>query len=135
MQGTNGAEIIPEIDVSKLDHIIQKGRDRRVEMFSGFSDCFGKKTEAASHDLGALLHDADVTHVFVVGLAGDFCVRCTAIDAKKEGFTVSIVEEAVRSVNSSKEGWEAVKKELDDAGVRTISIEGPEVAAISAPAA
>ena len=103
VQGTTGAEIIPEIEVSKIDHIIQKGRDRRVEMFSGFSTCFGTKSEAASHDLGALLKQANISHVFVVGLAGDYCVRCTALDAKKEGFEVYVIDEARASVSGGGE--------------------------------
>ena len=127
VQGTSGAEIISEIDVSKIDHVIEKGRDKQVEMFSGFSTCFGTKSEAASHDLGTLLQKANISHVFIVGLAGDYCVRWTAIDANKEGFTVFIIDEATRSVDSSREGWEATKREMDDIGICVVSIEGPEL--------
>ena len=127
MQGTEGAEIIPEIDVSRIDHVVLKGRDRRVEMFSGFSTCFGAKSDAASHDLGDLLREASISRVFVAGLAGDFCVRCTAIDAKKEGFTVCVVEEATKSVDSSMEGWEAIRRELGENGISIVSMKGPEL--------
>ena len=113
-----------------VDHVVQKGRDKRVEMFSGFSTCFGAKSDAASHDLGALLKGANIIHVFVAGLAGDFCVRCTAIDAKKEGFTTYVVDEATRSVDPSCKGWGAVKGELDELGIHLVSIEGPELGAI-----
>lgn len=130
VQNTTGAEIIPEVDVSNIDHIIEKGRDKRVEMFSGFYTCFGTKSDAASHDLGALLKEANVHDVFVAGLAGDTCVRCTAIDAKKEGFKVYIVDEATRSVDPGKNGWEAVKQEMADIGINVVTIKGPEVAAI-----
>ena len=131
VQGTKGAEIITEIDVSKFDHIVQKGRDKRVEMFSGFSTCFGTKTDAASHDLGALLQKANTDHVFVVGLARDFCVRCTAIDAKSEGLVVYIVEEAIKGIDASEDGWQAFKKEMDNMGIRVASIEGPELSLIA----
>lgn len=130
VQGTKGAEIIPEIDVSKIDQVVQKGRDKRVEMFSGFSTCFGAKSDAASHDLGELLRKADISHVFVAGLAGDFCVRHTAIDAKKEGFIVCVIDEATRSVDPGSEGWGAVKRELDDNGIHVVSIKGPELNAL-----
>ena len=128
VQGTKGAEIIPEIDVSKVDKVVEKGKDSRLEMFSGFADVFGSKSsEAASHDLAELLRDAGTTHVFIVGLAGDYCVKCTALDAKKEGFDVFVIHEATRSVNAGEKGWGAATKEMEKAGIEIISIEGPEV--------
>ena len=129
VQGTKGAEIISEIDVSKLDHIVEKGRDRRVEMFSAFSTCFGTKSSAASHDLGSLLRQANITNVFITGLAGDFCVRCTAIDANKEGFKVYIIDEAVRSINNGEGGWGEVQAEMMDKCINIVSIKGPEMSA------
>lgn len=130
VQDTHGAEIIPEIDISKVDHVIQKGRDKRVEMWSGFFTCFGARSDAASHDLGALLKEANISHVFVAGIAGDFCVRSTAIDAKKEGFTTYVVDDATRSVDPSLKGWGSVKRELDEVGIHIVSTEGPELGVI-----
>ena len=128
VQGTKGAEIIPEIDVSKVDIEVEKGKDRRLEMFSGFADVFGSKSsEAASHNLAELLHQAGVTHVFTVGLAGDYCVKCTALDAKKEGFGVYVVQEATRSVDAGEKGWGAAREEMENAGINIISTEGPEL--------
>ena len=135
LQGTKGADIIPEIDISKLDDEVEKGRDSRVEMFSSFADVFGNKSsEAASLDLAARLKGAGVTHVYTVGLAGDYCVKCTALDAKKEGFEVYVVEEATRSVDAGEKGWGAAKEELIKAGVKIASIEGPEVAMVQSMA-
>lgn len=88
VKGTKGAAIIPELNSSKLAKVLEKGRTKDVEMFSGFADCFGNKTDAASFDLAEVLREAAISHVYVVGLAGDYCVRCSAIDAKKEGFNV-----------------------------------------------
>lgn len=128
MQGTKGAEIIPEIDASKLDEVVEKGKDSRLEMFSGFADVFGNKSsEAASQDLAALLHRAGITSVFTVGLAGDYCVKCTALDAKKEGFEVYVVQEATRSVDAGEKGWGIATKEMEKAGIEIISIHGPEI--------
>lgn len=127
VQGTKGAEIITELDASKLDKILEKGRDKRVEMFSGFADCFGNKTDAASFDLAAVLKVAAISHVYIVGLASDYCVRFSAMDAKKEGFSVYVVEEATRSVDVGEKGWGATKKELQRLGIDVVSISGPEV--------
>ena len=127
VQGTKGADIVPQLDKSRLDKIMEKGRDRKVEMFSAFADCFGNKTEAASIDLTEILKEASINYIYITGLAGDYCVRCTAIDAKKEGFNVCVVEEATRSVDAGERGWGAAKKELQQLGVEIASIGGPEV--------
>ena len=128
VQGTPGSDIIPEIDVSKLDEVVEKGRDGKLEMFSAFADVFGNKSSgAANQDLALLLHRAGITHVFTVGLAGDYCVKCTALDAKKEGFEVYVVQEATRSVDAGEKGWGAATKELEKAGIRIISIKDAEV--------
>ena len=128
VQGTKGAQIIPEIDVSNVDHIVEKGRDSRVEMFSAFADVFGNRTLIATNmDLARCLNEAGITDVFTVGLAGDFCVKCTALDARKEGFHVYVVEEAIRSVDAEEKGWGSAKHELEMAGINVISIGGPEI--------
>ncbi len=133
VQGTPGAQIIPEIDVSKINRIIDKGRDSRVEMFSAFADAFGNKSEAASFDLAAYLKENGISKVFVVGLAGDYCVRCTAIDARKEGFDVYVVEEAVKSIDTGDDGWGVTKGQLEKAGIRVVSIDGDEAQNIQNP--
>ena len=128
VQNTKGAEIIPEIEGSKFDVIVEKGRDRRTEMFSVFSDCFGRTGNVlSSHDVAALLKDSGVQQVFVAGLTGDYCVLNTALDAKREGFDVLLVEDAVKSVDPGKDGWEAAKKILDANGVSVVNSDGPEI--------
>ncbi|KAG8533727.1 uncharacterized protein KY384_001468 [Bacidia gigantensis] len=129
VQGTPGVEIIPEIDVSKLDVIVDKGKDSRLEVYSGFADVFGRKSsEAATVDLTSLLQGHRITHVYTVGLAGDFCVKCTAVDAKKEGFEVYVVEEAVKSIDSGPSGWEGAKASMTELGIHIVSTKGEEVA-------
>ena len=127
VQGTPGADMIPEIDASKLDFVVEKGRDKRTEMFSGFTDMFGNKSAVANLDLAALLKDRGITHVYTVGLAGDYCVKCTAIDARKEGFETCVIREGTRSVNEGENGWGAAMKELQAAGVLVVSISDEQV--------
>lgn len=131
VQGTTGAEIIPEIDTSKLHAIVEKGRDKRLEMFSGFADVFGNRTtEAASIDLAALLKSQAISHAFVVGVAGDFCVKCTALDARQEGLETIVVADAVKSIDPGADGWGKTKQELEGAGISIVNLEGPEVARV-----
>ncbi|KAI9784357.1 MAG: purine-cytosine permease [Peltula sp. TS41687] len=122
VQGTPGAELLPDLHLHRLDHVVEKGQDRRVEMYSAFSDPFGVATSA----LAGILRDAGVSHVFVVGLAFDYCVLCSARDARKEGFETFVVREGTRAVEPG-EGWERAERELGDAGVGMVALEGREI--------
>lgn len=133
VQGTQGSEIIPEINVSKLDVVLEKGKDSRSEMFSGFADVFGVKSPVAtSMDLAKRLKVDGITHVFTVGLAGDFCVKFTALDAKQEGFEVCVIEEATRCVNTAQGGWGATREELAKSEIHIVHIDGPELQRVRA---
>ena len=133
VKGTKGAEIIPEIETSKLDDIVDKGKDQGVEMFSAFADVFGNKSStAASFDLQKRLSDAQITHVYAVGLAGDYCVKCTALDAKSNSFDVYVVGEATKSVDSGESGWIRAKDDMSNAGIKIIHMEGPEIERVKA---
>ena len=74
-----------QIDV---DAVVDVGRGREDEGYSGFE----------KSDLARILRDHDVDEVYVCGLATDYCVRASAIDACSEGFEVTVVEDAVRGV-------------------------------------
>ncbi|EGD90640.1 hypothetical protein H112_02104 [Trichophyton rubrum D6] len=131
IQGTKGASFIPEIESEKLDAMVRKGMDKRVEMYSAFTDAFGNsncvEAGGASHDLEALLNEHQVSDVFIVGLAGDYCVRFTAIDAADRGFRTYVIDEATKCVDPD-EGWEDSKMDMAAHGVRVISADGIEEA-------
>ncbi|KAL2154642.1 hypothetical protein VTH82DRAFT_3318 [Thermothelomyces myriococcoides] len=124
VQSTPGAELVPELDTSQLTHTIEKGTDPRVEMYSAFYDPLNNPRVSDS-GLASLLHAHSITHVYVVGLAADYCVRCTAEDAAREGFASYIIEEGTRAVDPA--AWEGCKRKLEEAGVKIVGWEGPEV--------
>jgi nicotinamidase-related amidase len=129
VQGTIGSDIIDEIDKSEVDMTIRKGMDSRVEMYSAFSDSFGNLTAGqggVSHDLESILKEKQISHVYVVGLAGDYCVKATAVDAAKAGFESYVIEEAQRCVDHS-QGWNDAKSDFEKMRVGVISIVGDEV--------
>ncbi|KAJ9502773.1 NAD(+) salvage pathway protein [Exophiala xenobiotica] len=128
VQQTNGAEIIDEIDLSKIDTFVKKGMDSRVEMYSAFSDSFGNMTAGAGGvnlDLADLLKAKAITHVYVVGLAGDYCVKDTALGSAKAGFATYVIEEAQRCVDPA--AWPDVKAELSQGSVSLVNVESDEV--------
>jgi len=139
VQNTPGAQLIPELDASKLDTVIDKGTDPRVEMYSPFFDPFTPLPAAAAKGpareearrvcdsgLADVLASRGITHVYVVGLAADYCVQSAAVDAVKLGYVVYVVEEATRAVDP--EAWEDKgKAEMQGKGVKVVSMQGEEV--------
>ena len=79
-----------------------------------------------THDLVKIFREKGITHVYNVGVAGDYCVKCTAIDAARAGFQSYVVEEAVASVDPG-DGWRDTQQEFRDIGVKMIKMDGEEV--------
>src|SRR3954449_6169463 len=89
VQGTPGAELHPALDRSKIDHVVDVGAGQADEGYSGFE----------KSDLAEILRRNDIDAVTVVGLATDYCVRATALDAIREGFDVMVDPEGVRGID------------------------------------
>ncbi|KAF2216722.1 hypothetical protein CERZMDRAFT_80772 [Cercospora zeae-maydis SCOH1-5] len=122
VQGTAGAQLIPELHRHKLLHVISKGEDPRFESYSGFGPPF-RSPRVGMSTLDATLRNAGTTHVFVVGLAHDFCVKATAIDAVEHGYDAFVIEEGTKAVMQDEESLAKTRAELRDAGVHTISLD------------
>ncbi|RPD66937.1 isochorismatase family hydrolase [Lentinus tigrinus ALCF2SS1-7] len=130
--GTPGNELLPELDHARIDAVIHKGTDPRIEMYSAFrSPLRDPPLASAVTDLEERLRAADVTDVFVVGLAGDFCVVSSALDAAQLGFATYVVEEGQRCVGGV-EGWAKTRAQLEEKGVRVVHADGPEIEAVKA---
>jgi nicotinamidase/pyrazinamidase len=104
--GTEGAELDPALDASAIDVIVDKGQDPGTEGYSGFD---GTR-------LGDLLRERGVDHVTVVGLATDYCVKNTALDALREGLPVTVDTTAVRGVEVEPGDSRRALEELRAAG-------------------
>ncbi|PSR97257.1 nicotinamidase [Coniella lustricola] len=125
VQDTAGAALIPELDTSNIDVVVKKGQDSRVEMYSAFYDPFRQPTVSDS-GLADTLKERGITHVYVVGLAYDYCVKATAVDAAKEGFVVYVVQDGTKAVGGN-EAWEECTKSLEADGVKVVRMEDEEV--------
>ena len=129
VQGSPGAEFIPELDLSTVQHIITKGTDSTCEMYSGFYSPFRSPKGFGDTGLSAWLKDAKVDEVWIVGLAADYCVQNTAVDAVREGFSTYIIEEATRAIKPAQ--WKANgRQNVVDAGVKLVGIDGDDVKAL-----
>jgi nicotinamidase/pyrazinamidase len=106
VQDTEGAELHPSLDRARVDAVVDKGQDPGTEGYSGFD---------ATH-LGELLRDRGIDKLTVVGLATDYCVKNTALDALREGFDVTVDSEGVRGVEVEEGDSERALEELREAG-------------------
>jgi nicotinamidase/pyrazinamidase len=95
VQGTPGAAFVPTLDMSRVARTFRKGTDPALDSYSGFFDNGHRKATG----LGDYLREHDVDRVYVCGLATDYCVKATALDARQLGFETFLIEDATRGVN------------------------------------
>ena len=117
---THGAAFDPRLDLANVDVVVDKGIDRDTDGYSGF----------AATTLAADLRDHNVRRVFVVGLATDYCVKATALDAKAAGFDAVVLEDAAAAVNVEPGDEERALAQLRDAGV-AVARSGDVVGSVS----
>ena len=104
MQDTPGAALHPDLAVERAFLILRKGMHTGVDSYSAFVEADGKTTTG----LAALLKARGVKRVFACGLATDFCVAHSALDARREGFETFVIEDACRGIdanNSLEQAW------------------------------
>ena len=121
VQGTPGNALLPELSTERVDRVVLKGTDPRVEMYSAFrSPLRDPPLPSAVSELADDLRKNAITDVVVCGLAGDYCVKCSAVDSAEEGWRTYVVEDAVKCVGGEEAGME-VKTELEIKGIRIVS--------------
>ena len=106
VQGTEGAELDPIVPRDRVDAVIDKGQTRDLPGYSGFEGT----------ELERLLREHEVDRVTVVGLATDYCVRATALDALKAGFRVVVDRAAIRGIDAQPGDAERALEEVSAAG-------------------
>ena len=111
VQGTEGAELHPGLDRALVDVVVDKGQDPGTEGYSGFE---GTR-------LDELLRERGIDDVTVVGLATDYCVKNTALDALRGGFAVTVDATAARPVDVQPGDGERALDEIRAAGGRVLS--------------
>ena len=117
VQNTAGAALAPGLTQDRIAKIFQKGTDSGVDSYSGFFDNGHRK----STGLGEWLKEQGVTEVFLCGLATDYCVKFTALDAVQAGFKTNFIEDASRGVNLRPNDVNNAITEMKTAGVRVVS--------------
>ncbi|RPD44883.1 bifunctional nicotinamidase/pyrazinamidase [Hymenobacter sediminis] len=112
VQGTAGAEFSPALDQHRIEAIFRKGTTPEIDSYSGFFDNGHRK----STGLADYLRGRGVQEVHLCGLAADFCVNFSALDALQEGFQVRFLEAATRAISA--EGYAQARQELQRRGAQ-----------------
>ena len=107
VQGTPGAELHPGLDQDEVDVVFDKGTNEATDGYSAFE----------TDELGLLLRDRGIDKLTVVGLATDYCVKNTAVDAERDGFQVRVDPRAVRGVDVNPGDSQRALDEMREAGV------------------
>ena len=116
VQHSFGAELVQELHQEKITKIFTKGTDPTIDSYSGFFDNGHRKATG----MGDWLKEQGVDTVYVMGLATDYCVKFTALDALELGFTTYLIEDASRGVNLSPGDVDKAVEEMAAKGVKLI---------------
>jgi nicotinamidase/pyrazinamidase len=116
VQDSPGAEFHPDLDTSKVEKVFRKGTDPEVDSYSAFFD----NARRNSTGLGDFLRERQITDVYVCGLATDYCVKFTALDAVDLGFNTFVVEDACRGVDLKPGDVAAAIEEMKSKGASVV---------------
>ena len=118
VQGTEGAAFHPDLKTAPTELIIRKGFRPEIDSYSAFYENDGDTPTG----LAGYLRERGIDTLYLCGLATDFCVKWSALDGRKEGFDVHVIEDATRGIDqdgSLAQAW----AEMNDAGVQVVSAE------------
>ena len=117
VQGAEGSEFAPNLQTQRVSAVFQKGTDPAIDSYSGFFDNGHRKATR----LGEFLKAKKVDEVFVMGLATDYCVKYTALDAVKLGFRTTLVDDGCRGVELHPGDCAKAIDEMRAAGVSMVT--------------
>jgi nicotinamidase/pyrazinamidase len=118
VQGTDGAAFHPDLNTTPTELVVRKGFRPEIDSYSAFYENDGTTPTG----LAGYLRERSIDTLYLCGLATDFCVKWSALDGRKEGFDVFVVEEATRGIDQDG-SLDAAWKEMNEAGVQVISAE------------
>jgi nicotinamidase/pyrazinamidase len=113
VQGTRGAEFHGDLDLRRIELVVRKGFRPEIDSYSAFYE----NDQRTHTGLAGYLRERGFRRVFLAGLATDYCVHYSALDARREGFDVVVVEDACRAIDL-KGSLARAFSEMNEAGVR-----------------
>jgi nicotinamidase/pyrazinamidase len=127
VMGTEGAAFHPDLQLPKSAIVVSKGTDETEDAYSAFD-----ARDDANRPLATLLRERGVQHLYVLGLATDYCVKFSALSGLANGFRVTVVPEGIRAVNLQPNDGEEALDEMRKAGAEVVEVvEVVEVSRVS----
>lgn len=117
VQGTPGASFHSALDVSGISMVVRKGTDPGIDSYSGFFD----NARAKATGLWDYLRERGVDHIVICGVATDYCVKFTALDARDLGLRVTVLRTGCRAVDMAPGDGERALEEMAAAGCETVA--------------
>lgn len=117
VQSTPGAEFADALDTHLIERVFRKGSDARYDSYSGLYD----NGHHCSTGLSEYLSDAGVKRVFLAGIATDYCVKFTALDARRDDFETHVIIDACRGVLAAPGDIEKAVAEMSQAGAKMVA--------------
>ena len=119
VQNSSGAAFAPGLHGRAIAEVFQKGTDPGIDSYSGFFDNGHRKATG----LADFLKARNVTDLYLAGLATDYCIKFTALDAVALGFKTHVIEDACRGINLKPDDVSNAIEEMRDAGVEITNSE------------
>lgn len=116
VQNTSGAEFSAALNTTRVRKVVRKGTDCKIDSYSSFFD----NGHLKSTELGEYLKAQNVSAVYLLGLATDYCVKFSALDAREFGFETYLIEDACRGVNMHPSDSSKAVEAMRDAGVKIV---------------
>ena len=116
VQNTKGAAFHDGLDADAIDRVFQKGVDPEIDSYSAFFD----NAHRRSTELGDYLRAQSVDEVYLLGLATDYCVKFSALDALGEGFRTVLIEDGCRGIDLEPGDVDRAFREMKESGTRIL---------------
>lgn len=118
IQGTPGAELHPQLDKHPIAAIFRKGEDPDIDSYSAFFD----NGHRAQTGLDGWLKARGISHLAVMGLATDYCVKFSVLDALRLGYQTQVITDGCRGVNLRPDDSEQALAEMQSAGAQLVTL-------------
>jgi len=118
IQETKGSEFHPDLNTAPINKIFYKGSNKNIDSYSAFFD----NAHLSETGLASYLHEQGIKDVHMMGLATDYCVKYSCLDAVRLGFNTYVIKDACRGVNLKEEDSAKAFEEMSREGVKIVNI-------------
>jgi nicotinamidase/pyrazinamidase len=118
VQETHGSQLHPDLHLKKIHHVVHKGTQKTIDSYSAFFD----NEHLRSTELADYLHKKNIHEVYIMGLATDYCVKYSCLDAAQLGFDTHVILDACRGVELNPGDINSAIQAMRDVGVKVVKV-------------